>query len=76
MDDPDDREAGWPIGSGMIESTGKPLVGLRLKGPGRHWTEAGALAVTALRATDLNATDLNATDLNATDLNATDLNDD
>lgn len=48
------REAGWPIGSGMIESTGKQLVGLRLKGPGMHWTEAGALAITALRATDLN----------------------
>ena len=28
--------------------------GLRLKGPGMHWTEAGALAVTALRATDHN----------------------
>jgi hypothetical protein len=54
MDYPDYRAAGWPIGSGMIESTGKQLVGLRLKGPGMHWTEAGALAVTALRATDLN----------------------
>lgn len=54
MDYPKYRAAGWPIGSGMIESTGKQLVGLRLKGPGMHWTEAGALAVTALRATDLN----------------------
>jgi hypothetical protein len=54
MDYPDYRKADWPIGSGMIESTGKQLVGLRLKGPGMHWTEAGALAVTALRATDLN----------------------
>lgn len=48
------RVRGWQIGSGMIESTGKQLVGLRLKGPGMHWSEAGALAVTALRATDLN----------------------
>lgn len=48
------RARGWQIGSGMIESTGKQLVGLRLKGPGMHWSEAGALAVTALRATDLN----------------------
>lgn len=48
------RERGWQIGTGMIESTAKQLVGLRLKGPGMHWTEAGALAVTALRATDLN----------------------
>ncbi len=54
MDYTDYRKVGWPIGSGMIESTGKQLVGLRLKGPGMHWTEAGALAVTALRATALN----------------------
>jgi hypothetical protein len=48
------RSRGWPIGTGMMESTCKQLVGIRLKGPGMHWTEAGALAVTALRATDLN----------------------
>lgn len=54
MDYPTYRSHDWPIGSGMIESTGKQLVGQRLKGPGMHWTEAGALAVTALRATDLN----------------------
>lgn len=48
------RANDWQIGSGMIESTAKQLVGLRLKGPGMHWSEAGALAVTALRATDLN----------------------
>lgn len=48
------RAHGWQIGSGMMESTAKQLVGLRLKGPGMHWSEAGALAVTALRATDLN----------------------
>jgi hypothetical protein len=54
MDYPRYRAANWQIGSGMIESTGKQLVGQRLKGPGMHWTEAGALAVTALRATNLN----------------------
>jgi hypothetical protein len=48
------RVAGWPIGTGMMESSCKQLVGLRLKGPGMHWTEAGALAVTALRAIELN----------------------
>ena len=48
------RKAGWPIGTGMMESSCKQLIGLRLKGPGMHWTEAGALAITALRATDLN----------------------
>ena len=45
---------GWQIGSGMIESTCKQLVAQRLKGPGMHWSEPGALAITALRATDLN----------------------
>jgi hypothetical protein len=48
------RSREWQIGTGMIESTARQLVGLRLKGPGMHWTEAGALAVTALRAIDLN----------------------
>ncbi len=38
----------------MMESTCKQLVGQRLKGPGMHWTEKGAIAVTALRATNLN----------------------
>ena len=48
------RDQGWPIGTGMMESSCKQLVGMRLKGPGMHWTEAGALAVTALRAIELN----------------------
>lgn len=54
MDYPGFRQRAWQIGTGMIESTCKQLVGLRLKGPGMHWSEQGALAVTALRATDLN----------------------
>lgn len=53
-DYPTYRAHDWQIGTGMIESTAKQLVGLRLKGPGMHWSEPGALAVTALRATDLN----------------------
>lgn len=48
------RTSGWQIGTGMMESTCKQLVGQRLKGPGMHWTEQGAIAITALRATDLN----------------------
>jgi hypothetical protein len=48
------RECGWPIGTGRMESSCKQLVGVRLKGPGMHWTEHGALAMTALKATDLN----------------------
>ncbi|MEZ6055516.1 MAG: hypothetical protein R3C01_02310 [Planctomycetaceae bacterium] len=48
------RDQGWQIGTGMIESTAKQLVGLRLKGPGMHWSIQGATAMTALRAQDLN----------------------
>lgn len=48
------RSRGWQIGSGMMESTARQLVGLRLKGPGMHWSEAGALAITALRAQTIN----------------------
>ena len=44
------RENNRQIGSGMFESTAKQLVGIRLKGPGMHWSPAGASAVTALRA--------------------------
>lgn len=31
------REAGWPIGTGMVESANKQVVEERLKGPGMHW---------------------------------------
>lgn len=48
------RHRGWQIGTGMVESTAKQLVALRLKGPGMHWCARGATAVTALRAQDLN----------------------
>lgn len=48
------RAKDWQIGTGMIESTARQLVGLRLKGPGMHWHPAGATAMTALRAQDLN----------------------
>lgn len=54
MDYPRYRAQGWSIGTGMMEATCKQLVGVRLKGPGMHWTEAGAIAITALRATELN----------------------
>lgn len=50
----DYRKSGWPIGTGIMESSCKQLVGLRLKGPGMHWTEEGALAMTALRTMELN----------------------
>lgn len=54
MNYPAYRQRGWQIGTGMIESTCKQVVGLRLKGPGMHWSEHGALAMTALKATELN----------------------
>jgi hypothetical protein len=52
--DPASRERGWPIGTGRMESSCKPLVGVRLNRPGMPWIEPGALAVTARKATDLN----------------------
>ena len=42
------RDNKWQIGSGMIESTAKQLVGIRLKRPGMHWSPAGASAITKL----------------------------
>jgi hypothetical protein len=50
----DYRAAGYVIGSGMMESTCKQLVSQRLKGTGMQWSEAGALAMTALVAHRLN----------------------
>jgi hypothetical protein len=44
----DYRAGGLVIGSGIMESTCKHLVGQRLKGSGRQWSEGGALAMTAL----------------------------
>ena len=48
------RDNKWQIGSGMIESTAKQLVGIRLKGPGVYWSPAGASAITALRVHNIN----------------------
>lgn len=50
----DYRARGWIIGSGMMESTCKQLVGQRLKGSGRQWSEGGAVAMTALIGQRLN----------------------
>ena len=41
--------AGYPIGSGAVESANKRVVEARLKGGGMHWTVANANAVLALR---------------------------
>jgi hypothetical protein len=42
--------AGWPVGSGAVESTNKQIVEARLKGAGMHWTRQHANAVLALTA--------------------------
>lgn len=52
----DYRAAGYTIGSGLMESTCKQLVGQRLKGPGMQWSESGAVAMTALIAHRINGT--------------------
>jgi hypothetical protein len=41
--------AGWFIGSGVVESACKQLVGNRFKQPGMRWSRAGADAVLPLR---------------------------
>lgn len=43
------RERDLAIGSGLVESACKTLIGLREKGPGMRWTVAGAQAVANVR---------------------------
>jgi hypothetical protein len=50
------RARGYIIGSGMIESSCKQVVGQRLKGPGMEWSEEGALAMVALITQKINGT--------------------
>ncbi|MBI3966469.1 MAG: ISKra4 family transposase [Chloroflexi bacterium] len=47
------RARGLQIGSGLAESACKRLVCQRSKGPGMHWTVAGAQAIATLRAAHL-----------------------
>jgi hypothetical protein len=44
------RTAGYPIGSGSVESGCKTLVGGRMKHGGQRWKESGANAVLAVRS--------------------------
>jgi len=46
---PEFVEAGWPIGSGMVESANKLVVEDRLKGAGMHWAEGNINPMLALR---------------------------
>jgi hypothetical protein len=50
MDYPTYRAKGWCIGSGVVESACKRVVGQRLKGGGMRWGEEGADALCHLRA--------------------------
>jgi hypothetical protein len=43
------RADGWDIGSGLVESACKHLIGAREKGPGMRWSERGANAVARVR---------------------------
>jgi hypothetical protein len=50
MEYPEYLAEGWPIGSGVVESACKTVVGQRLKGPGMRWGEGGAHALCHVRA--------------------------
>ena len=46
---------GWPIGSGVIESACKRVIGQRLKGPGMRWRELGTHALSHARSLSLSS---------------------
>jgi hypothetical protein len=50
MEYPEYQAEGWHIGSGVVESACKTVVGQRLKGAGMRWGEAGAHALCHVRA--------------------------
>ncbi|HJZ49224.1 MAG TPA: ISKra4 family transposase [Roseiflexaceae bacterium] len=49
MQYPTFQAAGWPIGSGMVESANKVVVEARLKGAGMHWSRASVNPLLTLR---------------------------
>jgi hypothetical protein len=49
MQYPQYQTAGWPIGSGMVESANKVVVQARLKGTGRRWERANVNSLLILR---------------------------
>ena len=52
----DCRDAGWPIGSGMVESGAKQFKA-RGTGPGMRWRRPGAQRVLAVRSAFLTGPD-------------------
>lgn len=49
MQYPDFQAAGWPIGSGIVESGNKLVVEARLKGAGMHWERGNVNPMLGLR---------------------------
>ena len=49
MQYPTYQQAGWPIGSGMVESANKLVVEARLKGAGMHWSRPHVNPMLVLR---------------------------
>lgn len=54
MQYPHYRQAGWPIGSGMVESANKLVMQARLKGAGMHWAPVHVNPMLALRTSVCN----------------------
>jgi hypothetical protein len=50
MDYPEYQARGWQIGSGVVESACKTVVGQRLKGAGMRWSEKGSHRLCHVRA--------------------------
>src|SRR5207248_533415 len=50
MEYPEYQAEGWHIGSGVVESACKTVVGQRLKGAGMRWGAGGAHALCHVRA--------------------------
>ena len=54
MQYPQYQKAGWPIGSGIVESGNKVVMQARLKGAGMHWGPVHVNPMLALRTTACN----------------------
>jgi hypothetical protein len=50
------RQCGLFVGSGVVESSCKTVIGQRLKQSGMHWTVAGADSIIALRCRQASST--------------------
>jgi len=50
LDYPTYVEAGYPVGSGLIEGACRHVIGERMKGSGKRWDDDGADAIARLRA--------------------------